>query len=266
MHGKKLLVASLSMIVALPLTTCSPAVTAVKAVTPTTFAVPTPTAKSRGAEPNYGGTLLSAINNTIPHFDMHQETTFSMQFPLSSSYDMLVRNDAMEEDKIVGNLARSWDISPNGLIYTFRLQEGVKFHDGTSLVAEDVKFNLDRVIFPPKGMISPRKPLYEAVEKVETFDPVTLRIFLKRPQASFLQLLSIEKNFVFLPRIIREKGDMKKDVLGTGPFKFVSYTEGVSFKVQKNPDYFVKGRPYLDGITIYVMIDETARVAALRTK
>lgn len=227
---------------------------------------PAPTPKPAAEQPRYGGILTRGSRHTIPHLDMHQETSSGIQFVLSSVYSMLVQNDPLNEDKIIGDLAKTWDISPDGLTYTFRLHEGVKFHDGKPMTAQDVKFNLERVIFPPKGMLSPRKELYAAVEKIEAPDPTTVKIILKHPQASFLQLLAIEKNYIFAPHIIKEKGDMKRDVLGTGPFKLLSYTPDVSFKVQKNPDYFVKGRPYLDGMTTYIIVDEMARFAALRTK
>lgn len=201
----------------------------------------------------------------IPHFDAHQETTAGIQFPFSSVYSILVQNQPENEDKIIGDLAKSWDIGSDGLVYTFRLNEGVRFHNGRPLTAEDVKFNLDRIIFPPKGVLSPRKELYQAVTKLEAPDPLTLRVTLKNQQASFLQLLALEENFIFDPDIVKQKGDMKRDVMGTGPFKLQAYVPGVSLKVVKNQDYFVKGRPYLDGITTFIIVDETARFAALRT-
>ncbi|MBI2910149.1 MAG: hypothetical protein HYX92_21110 [Chloroflexi bacterium] len=235
----------------------------VSSITPS--AAPEPTPKSATGQPRYGGILIVGSRHAIPHFDMHQETSAGIQIPLSSAYSTLVRNDPLEEDKVIGDLARSWDVSADGLIYTFRLHEGVKFHDGKPLVSEDVKFNLERIIFPPRGMLSPRKELYAAVGKIEAPDPATVKVTLKRPQASFLQLLAIEKNFIFAPHVIKEKGDMKRDVLGTGPFKFAGFDADVAFKLKKNPDYFVRGRPYLDGITIYIILDEMARFAALRT-
>ncbi|MBI2907554.1 MAG: hypothetical protein HYX92_07875 [Chloroflexi bacterium] len=227
---------------------------------------PAPMPKPAADQPRSGGILTIGSRHTIPHFDMHQETSAGMQIPLSPAYSVLVRNDSQDEDKVIGDLARSWEVSPDGLAYTFRLQQGVKFHDGKPLAAEDVKFNLDRVIFPPRGVRSPRKELYAAVEKIEAPDPVTVKVTLKYPQASLLQLLAIEKNFIFAPYVVKEKGDMKADILGSGPFKLQSYARDVSLKLQKNPDYYVKGRPYLDGITVFIVTDEMARFAALRTK
>ncbi|MBI2906830.1 MAG: ABC transporter substrate-binding protein [Chloroflexi bacterium] len=229
-------------------------------------AAPAPSTKPAAGQPKYGGVLARGSRHPIPHFDAHQESSGAIQFPLSSVYSILVQNDPRDEDRIIGDLARSWDISPDGLVYAFLLNEGVKFHNGRTLTSQDVKFNLDRVIFPPKGVLSPRKELYQAVVKIDDPEPLTLKITLKNQQASFLQLLALEENFVFAPEVVKQKGDMKQDAVGTGPFKFQSYIPGVSFKVQKNADYFIKGRPYLDGIVTYILVDETARFAALRTK
>ncbi|MBI2910133.1 MAG: hypothetical protein HYX92_21030 [Chloroflexi bacterium] len=227
---------------------------------------PQATPKPAAEQSRYGGTLTTTSRLAVPHFDMHQDTTIAMQLPLTSAYSMLVQNDPKDEDKVIGDLANKWDVSPDSLTYTFRLHEGVKFHDGASLTSADVKFNLDRIIFPPTGMLSARKELYRAVDKIEAPDPLTVKITLKSPQASFLQLMALPFNYVFAPEVIKRKGDMKRDVMGSGPFKFQSYTEGVSFKVVKNPSYFMKGRPYLDGITFYIVLDEMSRISALRTK
>ncbi|MBI2908487.1 MAG: ABC transporter substrate-binding protein [Chloroflexi bacterium] len=226
-----------------------------------------PTATSKVVDqPKYGGTLVIANKIEPRSFDMHQDTSIGMQLPLAPAYNMVVQNDPQDETKIIGDLAKSWEVSADGLTYTFRLHEGVKFHDGNPLRAEDVKFNLDRIIFPPQNFLSARKELFRPVARVEAPDALTAKVVLKYPQPSFLQLMAMPFNFIFSPEVVKRKGDMKRDVVGTGPFKFSSYVDRISFSVKKNPDYFVKGRPYLDGITMYVIFDEMTRLAALRTR
>ncbi|MBI2910086.1 MAG: ABC transporter substrate-binding protein [Chloroflexi bacterium] len=272
---KLFMVANCLIVLGLLLASCAPTV----ASTPTAKPL-APAAKPAAAEPRaptsvpkpateqarYGGTLVVASKIAPNHFDMHQDTSVGMQLPLSPAYNLLVQNDPLDETKIIGDLAKSWDISADGLSYTFRLNEGVKFHDGSPLRAEDVKFNLDRIVSPPPRVLSARKEVFGNVDKIEASDGLTLKISLKNPQPSFLQLLAMPFNYVYSPAVVKSKGDMKRDVMGTGPFKFTEYVDKISFKVKKNPDYFVKGRPYLDGITVYVILDEMVRIAALRTR
>ncbi|MBI2910240.1 MAG: ABC transporter substrate-binding protein [Chloroflexi bacterium] len=229
-------------------------------------ASPSATVKPAPGQASYGGILTTGLRVTIPHFDTHQVQTIGAQSPFASAYNLLIEYDPLDETKLKGDLAARWEVSADALTYTFLLNEGVKFHNGRTLTSEDVKFNLDRIAFPPRGMLSVRADLFRSVDKIEAPDARTVRITLKRPQPSFLSTVALPLNFIFAPEVIKEKGDMKRDILGTGPFKLQSYTEGVSMRMQRNPDYFVKGRPYLDGVTTYIIVDETARIAALRTK
>ncbi|MBI2906648.1 MAG: ABC transporter substrate-binding protein [Chloroflexi bacterium] len=227
---------------------------------------PTATAKPAEASPKYGGTMVVAIKNLTTHFDMHQETAGSLQLPLDPAYSLLLRHEPSQDFKIRGDLAKSWEASPDGLTYTFRLNEGVRFHNGRPLTAEDIRFNFDRIISPPKGMVSPRSELYRNVLKMEAPDASTFRVVLKNPQASLLELMAMPYNFIFDPDVIKQKGDMKRDVMGTGPFRMLDSVYGVSFRVKKNENYFVKGRPCLDGATFYTINDEMSRSAGLRTR
>ncbi|MDP2952302.1 MAG: ABC transporter substrate-binding protein, partial [Chloroflexota bacterium] len=188
-----------------------------------------------------------------------------MLMALRPSYSLLVQLDPKEPEKVIPDVAERWEVSPDGKTYTFYLHKGVKFHDGTPATSADVKVSFDRIARPPKGIRSPRSGYFLALERIETPDERTVKFHLKYPQASFLAMVASPFNWIYPEHILKEKGDMTKDVVGTGPFKLKEYSRGVSWKLVKNPDYFVPGRPYLDGIDRYIIGDNSAILAALRT-
>src|ERR671924_178073 len=122
--------------------------------------------------PRSGGELVFAVGGTPPSFDGHRETTFGMLHPIAPHYSTLLRFDPQNYPKIVGDVGESWSFSRDGLTLTVKLRKNVKFHDGTSLTAQDVKATYDKIIFPPEGVASARKALYAMVDKVEAPDDV----------------------------------------------------------------------------------------------
>ncbi|MBI2910094.1 MAG: hypothetical protein HYX92_20830 [Chloroflexi bacterium] len=235
-------------------------------------AAPSPTAKPAPTEsgPRYGGVLTIGIGGDPVSLDtQREESTFTYSIG-AGTYNLLLKYDprAWPEFKPVPDLAASWELSPDGKVYTFRLAKGVKFHDGAPFTAEDVKFSLDRIRDPQFGLVkSPRRLQLAAVASIDTPDEYTVKIALSRPQASFVPLIS-NVYFPIYPKhvVLENKNDMTKTALGSGPFKFKSYTSGVGWELVRNADYFVKGRPYLDGVKGYVMVDSFTRFAALRTR
>jgi peptide/nickel transport system substrate-binding protein len=119
-------------------------------------------------KPRHGGELVFVVPSEPPSYDAHQEETFG-------HYNTLMRVDPFDKTgtKPVGDLAESWTISKDGLVYTFKLHKGVKFHDGAEMTSKDVKASYDRIIFPPAGIKSLRKDSYTSVEVVEAPDPYT---------------------------------------------------------------------------------------------
>ena len=115
-----------------------------------------------------GGELVFAIGELPPSYDGHRETTFATVHPVAPHYSTLLRFDPQDYPKIVGDAAESWDVSKNGLIYTFKLRKGIKFHDGSDVTSKDVKASYDKIIFPPEGVASARKASYAVVDKIET--------------------------------------------------------------------------------------------------
>ncbi|MBI2906683.1 MAG: ABC transporter substrate-binding protein [Chloroflexi bacterium] len=241
-----------------------------KPVAPTAKpAAPTPTPKPAAEQPTYGGVLTTGTGGDPPSLDVHQGESSFMYSITAATYSGLLRPDprGWPEFKPVADLATSWQISPDGKVYTFSLARGAKFHDGALVTAEDVKFSLDRIRNPQRGMRSPRREQLANVASIDTPDDYTVKITLGNPQASFVTFMATVY-FAVMPKhvVLEKKNDMTNTVVGSGPFKFKDYASGVSWEVVKNPDYFVKGQPYLDGVKGYIIKDGFTRFAALRTK
>ncbi|MBI2909001.1 MAG: hypothetical protein HYX92_15265 [Chloroflexi bacterium] len=289
MFGKKfLIVPSCFTILGLLLASCAPAVAPTPtaksaapaparapAAAPTAAATakpaaPAPTPKPAADQPKYGGTLTVGAGGSPGGLDVHREQP-SYNSPIhAAAYNGLVKYDpfAWPEAKVIPDLATSWQFSADGKVLTFPLVKGAKFHDGTPLAAEDVKFSLDRIRDPQFGLAnSPRRQQLANVANIDTPDDYTIKISLKNPQASFLSSIAVFY-FAVMPKrlVLEKKGDMSRTIVGSGPFKFKDYASGVSWELVKNPDYFVPGRPYLNGLKGYIVTDLFARFAALRTR
>lgn len=217
-------------------------------------------------KPRTGGELVFAVGETPPSFDGHRETTFAMLHPVAPHYSTLLRFDPQNYPKIVGDVAESWAVSKDGLIYTFKIRKGIKFHDGSLLTSKDVKATYEKIIFPPQGVASARKASYAVVEKIETPDIYTAIFTLKHPSASFLANLASPWNFIYSAEKLRQDPRWyEKNVMGSGPFVFVEYVPGSHWVGKKNPNYYMKDRPYLDGYKAIFIKDTAPRVASVRS-
>jgi peptide/nickel transport system substrate-binding protein len=222
---------------------------------------PTPTP---GEVARYGGTLLVALPANPPHLDPRQETTFATIQPAAPVYNTLIQLDPFQYPRIIPDLAERWEMSPDGLVYTFYLRKGVRFHNGKELTAEDIKDTFDKVINPPAGFLSPRVTVYQPVIKEITVrDPYTLVFRLNYPSGSFL--LNAASPWNTIPPKEYPHTEARLRPLGTGPFIFERFIPGQVVDVKKNPNYFVPGRPYLDAIRYLIIVDLAARAAAIRT-
>ena len=218
-------------------------------------------------KPRHGGELVFPVPSEPPSYDGHREETFGLIHPFAPFYNTLVRVDPNDPSgtKPFPSLAESWTVSKDGRTYTFKLHKGVKFHDGSEMTSKDVKASYDKIIFPPAGVGSSRKAQYSDVEAVEAPDPYTVRFRLKEPTGSFLLSLSSPYNFIYKADILAK--DMHwyaKNVMGTGPFTFVEHVAGSHVLGKKNPNYWDKGKPYLDSFRALFIRDSAAQVAAIR--
>jgi len=237
------------------------------AISATSIILATVVFAAQSENPRTGGELVFAVGGTPPSYDGHRETTFAMLHPIAPHYSTLLRFDPQNYPKIVGDVAEDkWTVSKDGLTYTFTIRKGIKFHDGSDLTAKDVKATYDKIIFPPEGVVSARQATYAMVDKVETPDVQTVVFRLKHPSASFLANLASPWNFIYKADILaKDPRWYEKNIMGSGPFTFVEYVAGSHWVGKKNPNYFIKGRPYLDGYRAVVIRDTAPRVAAVRS-
>src|SRR5215470_7771634 len=213
--------------------------------------------------PRRGGILLAAIAADAPSLDPHQEQTFATIELVAPCYSTLLQIDPYDYPKVIGDVASEWKIAPDGLTYTFKLRPGIKFHDGSMLTASDVKATYDKIVFPPAGVRSVRKTHYTAVKSVEAPDASTVVFHLKFPSASLLDNLASPWNVIYPKKYLdKDPNYFKANVVGSGPFKFKHYTRGATFEGERNPDYFVKDRPYLDGYKFFISPETSVRAAA----
>ncbi|MBI2907802.1 MAG: ABC transporter substrate-binding protein [Chloroflexi bacterium] len=266
-----------SVVLGLLLASCAPAAppapTAAPAAPPAKQAVqptpkpgvPAPTPKPAGEQPRSGGVLATVMNGDLASFDVQQETGLLTHATAQVAYNGLVQFQPSEPDKVIADLAESWEASADGTVYTFRLRKDVKFHDGSTLTAEDVKFSIDRIYNPPRNIRSPRQGTLKSIKEVTIVDPGVVRIALSYAQGSFLPMLAVGQVVVYPRKVVEAKGDMRKDMVGTGPFAYKDYSLGILLEFKKFANYFVPGRPYLDGVRFYVVKDESTKLSAFRT-
>ncbi len=216
--------------------------------------------------PRRGGVLLAVIGADAPSLDCHQESTFACIQLVAPLYNLLLQIDPYQYPKVIGDLATEWKTSPDGLTYTFKIRSGVKFHDGSPLTAADVKATYDKIVFPPQSTRSVRKEHYTEVAKIEAPDASTVVFKLKFPSASLLDNLASPWNVIYPKKYLdKDPNYFMKNAVGTGPFKFKNYTRGSTFEGERNPDYHVKDRPYLNGYKFFISTETSVRAAALRS-
>src|SRR5262245_44716658 len=216
--------------------------------------------------PRHGGVLLAVIGADPPSLDPHQENTFATMELVAPLYSTLLQIDPYNYPKIIGDVATEWKIAPDGLTYTFKIRHDIKFHDGSVLTSADVKATYEKIAFPPEGVRSVRKAAYAAIKSIEAPDAGTVVFKLTYPSASLLNNLASPWNVIYPKKYLdKDPNYFKANVVGSGPFKFKAYTRGASFEGERNPDYFVKDRPYLDGYKFFISTETSVRAAAIRS-
>jgi len=218
-------------------------------------------ATAQGRTPRPGGTLISAKTTEAPSLEPVLEQALGRIRLDPIFYNRLVEWSA--DGKLVPALAESWTTSADGKVWTFKLRRGVKFHNGREFVAADAKYSFERVL-DPNGSSGGRGYL-SAIDGMETPDKNTLLVHTKQPSASLLAGMAGGWSSIIPKEVVEEKGDLRRTAVGTGPFIFQEWVPQSHLKARKNPDYWDKGKPYLDALELKVIPDEANIIAQLRT-
>ena len=204
-----------------------------------------------------GGTLVAAIAGSPDQLDPHLTSAyFSFQI-LENVYDTLVEPDL--ELQMQPALAESWETSEDQLTWTFTLREGVTFHDGSELTADDVVYSMNRI--KEEGANAFR---LESVEEVTAVDDLTVEFALSRPTPNLLANVGAFKAMAILPDGAAEDLDLATEANGTGPFSLASYSEAEGAELEANPDYWGDG-PTIEGVEFRFVSEPTAALTALQT-
>jgi len=221
--------------------------------------------------PKQGGHLNMMLREDLSQgFSIHETSTISTVWPAMPCLSNLVLFDPLKRvesaDTIIGELAEKWSWQDNYKNLVFFLRKDVKWHDGKPFTSKDVKHTYDMVRAAPdapaKLRLSPRKDWYANVEAIEVPDSHTVVFRLKRPQPGLLAMLASGYSPVYAAHV--NPATYRTACVGTGPFKVKEWRKGEFIDYVKNPDYFVKGRPYLDSLRYVVIKERGTRVAALQ--
>jgi peptide/nickel transport system substrate-binding protein len=251
--GKKLLILLLALVFAL--TGCNSGGTAKNST------------EDAGTNTNTGGeakqtdkdTLVIGLDDDPPQLDPHRSTAAVDRQVFQSLYNTLI--DIDENLNPVPELAKKWEISKDGKTYTFYLQEGVKFHDGTAFNAKAVKYNFERMLDPELG--SPRKSEINLIDKVEVVDDYTVKVHLKTPYAPFLSVLTDRAGMMVSPTAVKESGkDFANQPVGTGPYKYVERVQQSHIKLTRFDDYW-REKPAIKNVVYKPFPDGNTRVTNL---
>jgi peptide/nickel transport system substrate-binding protein len=222
--------------------------------------------------PKSGGIITHTNREDLSQgFAIHETSTISVTWPAMPCFNNLVLFDPLKKtesmETIIGELAEKWSWQDNYRNLVFFLRKGVKWHDGQPFTAKDVKYTFDMLREAPdstaKLRINPRKDWYSNVQNIETPDTHTVVFHLKRPQPSLLMMLASGYSPVYAAHV--PPASYRSGCVGTGPFKLKEWRKGEFVEFVKNPDYFVQGRPYLDGLKYIIIAERGTRTAALQS-
>ena len=221
--------------------------------------------------PKHGGILTYVIPaDAPPSFDAHRETTFATIHSAAPFYSVLIRinpmNPGSSTDFVCDLCTAMPQPSGEGETYIFKIRKGVKFHDGSPLTAADVAASWNHIVFPPEGVLSPRQSHFRMVDKIVAPDSTTVVFRLKFATNAFLPALAGPYNWIYQKaHLDQDPRWYEKNIMGSGPFKFAELEIGQSIKGVRNPDYYHKGLPYLDGFIGIYADKQAVRVDALRS-
>ncbi|WP_227459356.1 glutathione ABC transporter substrate-binding protein GsiB [Cupriavidus pauculus] len=205
---------------------------------------------------------VMAVYSTFTTLDPYDANDTLSQAATKSFYQGLFGFD--KDLKLVNVLAESYEVSKDGLVYTFKLKKNIKFHDGTTFDATAVKANFDRVTDPANKL--KRYTLFNRVAKTEVVDPYTARVSLKEPFSPFINVLAHPSAVMISPTALKKYGkEIAFHPVGTGPFEFVEWKQTDYLKGKKFAGYWKTGYPKIDTITWKPVVDNNTRSAVMQT-
>jgi peptide/nickel transport system substrate-binding protein len=238
--------------------------TVVSACAPTTT-TPSPSVSASASGPKKGGTLILARQGEVTNLDPHKVPAFTSARVFELVYSYLMRLD--ENLAVQPDLADSMPTtSSDGKTVTVKIRSGVKFHNGDALTSADVKYTFDRII--DTKTVAVARSFFGDVDTITAPDATTVVFNLKTANAALIAYMAHPNTGIVSKKIGEANADLskKETAIGSGPFKLVEWVPDNYMRFEANKDYYVSGQPYLDGIRINVVPDETAITAALRTK
>ena len=211
------------------------------------------------ADAKPGGTLIAAFSADPAGFDPQRGPSGMSHVVIEQVYSTLMALDP--DAKPYPELAESYDIAPDGLAYTFKLRQGVQFHNGDELTADDVKFSFDRLRAKDSGYSYGSQ--VETIASVDVVDKHTVQFKLSKRTGPFLIYMAFPGSSIVPKKLVESGHDLNATPVGSGPFKFVSYQPRTAIKFEKNPNYFEKGKPYFDAMEYRIISDITALTNAV---
>jgi peptide/nickel transport system substrate-binding protein len=206
-------------------------------------------ASASAQTPKRGGTLTYLIPaDAPPSFDGHRETTFATVHTVAPYYSVLIRvppdNPASTTEFVCDLCTEMPKPTDSGKTYSFKIHRDVKWHDGSKLTAKDVAASWNEIVFPRKGVTSARISFYSMVDKIEAPDDDTVVFHLKYPTTAFLPALADPFAWIYKKEILdKDPHWYEKNIMGSGPFKFVSYAVGQSIKASAIPTTITRANP-----------------------
>jgi peptide/nickel transport system substrate-binding protein len=211
------------------------------------------------ATPVPGGTMSVGVQGDPTELDPARTNLAAATLIVDLVYEGLVHEgpELLPQPAV----AERWEISDDGLTYTFHLRPGVTFHHGKELTGDDVVFSIERVMDPETA--SPWLPYTDGIASIDAPDEATVVFTLAAPDAAFLAGLTL-KGLVIVPRDIAEQdGELSQRMVGSGPFRFVEYVPNTQVTLERNESYRDEGKPYLEGVNVLIVPDDTSRTTAL---
>ena len=236
---------------------------------PSQSPAPTPDAGSSAPAAPVEQVLKYGTDTWPAGFDPHTISAIAATRVFNQVYESLISFNP--DMTFQGVLAESWE-TPDDTTYIFHLRKGVKFHNGREMTAEDVEYSFNRILGKTDagdiGALGSSASYYGGIDTIEVVDPATIKFTLKAPNAAFMSSLTSSYGAIVPKEVVEQNNGSLASIetmCGTGPFVYKDSVVDNYITLEKNADYWEAGSPKLDGITYYLMADESTRLAALRT-